>query len=366
LHQILTPEGILAAGQQPQLSSEELKRMLRLMLKVRTVDQRMLNLQRQGRIAFHGMTTGEEAAVIGSALALKPTDWVFAALRQSGVMLTRGWPLRKFVAQSMGNSEDALKGKMQPCHYADRGVNQVSWSSVIGTQLPHAVGAAYGMRLQKKNEVAIAYCGDGATSSSDFHVAANFAGVWKVPLVLFIQNNQWAISVPRERQTATAKLSDKGQAYGLESVQVDGNDVLAVYEVTQRAVDRARLGDGPTLIEAVTYRRSGHSSSDDPDKYRPGGEAEGWEKKDPIDRFTTYLRSIGAWTDADQSATELEFGAELDDAIRHNETVAPPNLRSLVEDVYAEVPWHLREQFDQMIAVCGEDFTGTAEGKFPL
>ena len=364
--QLLAPDGKLTGDKELLLSSDDLRQLYRLMLKIRVLDQKMINLQRQGRIAFHGLTTGEEAAVIGSAYALKPTDWVFPALRQSGVMLTRGWTLRKYVAQSMGNGEDVLKGKMQPCHYADRSVNFVSWSSNIGTQLPHAVGAAYAMKLKKHSTIAFAYIGDGGTSSADFHVAVNFAAVWKVPCVFFIQNNQWAISVSRRNQTASASLAEKAAAYGMEGVQVDGNDVLAVHQATARAADKARMGEGPTLIEAVTFRRGGHSSSDDPTRYRSDAEVLEWEKKDPLDRFRTYLESRSLWNVGEQSKAETEISDELDEAVRHNEQARPPALSSLIEDVYAEPLWNQKEQFAQFLEVCGPDFTGVAEGKFPL
>src|SRR5262245_32645191 len=178
------------------LARHDLRAIYRAMLRVRVIDERMMTLQRQGRIGFYGAATGQEAAIVGSGYALRETDWVFPALRESGVALLRGYPLDRYVAQCFGNSGDLLKGRQMPSHYADRSVRYVSWSSCIGTQLPHAVGMAYAAKIKRSGDVAIAYLGDGATSESDFHVSLNFAGAWKAPVVFFCQNNQFAISVP--------------------------------------------------------------------------------------------------------------------------------------------------------------------------
>jgi pyruvate dehydrogenase E1 component alpha subunit len=242
------------------------------MVRLRLLDQRMLTLQRQGRIGFYGTATGEEAAIIGSAFALKPQDWIFPALRQGAAALLRGYPLVEYISQCMGNAADKTKGRQMPSHYCYRPANFVSWSSCIGTQLPHAVGAAWAMKIRKDPYIAIAYMGDGATSEGDFHVAMNFAGVFKVPVVFFCQNNQWSISVNIKSQTASESIAIKSQAYGFDGVQVDGNDVLAVYEATRQAADHARSGKGPLLIEAITYRMGAHSSSDDPRLYREDSE----------------------------------------------------------------------------------------------
>src|SRR5581483_3667589 len=251
-----------------ELGADRLRELYKYMQLIRAIDHRMLALQRQGRIAFCGLTTGQEAAVVGSGAAVEKDDWVFPALREAGVALLRGFPVSRFFAQMFGNAHDVLKGRMQPMHFADRSVNQVSWSSCIATQLPHAVGAAYAMKLRKDGRVALGYLGDGATSEHDFHVALNFAGVWRVRCVFVCQNNQWAISVPFSKQTASDGVAVKAAAYGMPGVRVDGNDLLAVHAAVKEAADRARSGGGPSLVEAVTYRMSGHSSSDDPTRYR--------------------------------------------------------------------------------------------------
>ncbi|MBI5366506.1 MAG: 3-methyl-2-oxobutanoate dehydrogenase [Planctomycetes bacterium] len=328
------------------LPAEELKLLYRAMLRVRVIDGRMLNLQRQGRIGFYGLATGEEAAVIGSGHAFAARDWIFPALRQGGVALLRGYPLDLFVAQCVGNSGDLLKGRQMPCHYSDRRINFVSWSSVIATQLPHAVGAAMAAKLRKDDVVCAAYLGDGATSAGDFHTAMNFAGVWRAPVVFICQNNQFAISVPIERQTASAGIAVKAQAYGFEGVRVDGNDVLAVSFATRDAVARARAGAGPTLIEAVTYRRGGHSSSDDPARYRDERVSEEWARRDPLLRYQRWLAPRGLWDAALEESIAEEAKTQLDEAIRKVEAMAPVERATLVEDVYAEVPRQLKEQGD--------------------
>src|SRR5581483_8316029 len=198
--------------------------------------------------------------------------------------------------------------------FADRSVNQVSWSSCIATQLPPAVGAAYAMKLKRDGRVALAYMGDGATSEHDFHVALNFAGVWKVPCVFVCQNNQWAISVPFSKQTASDGVAIKAKAYGMPGVRIDGNDVLAVHAAVKEAVDRARSGVGPSLVEALTFRMGGHSSSDDPTRYRDADEVARWQAKDPLVRFRAHLEQRGLWDEGREKALEEELKAEINAA----------------------------------------------------
>ncbi len=367
LLQVLTPEGKTNGAAPPDLRPDDLVRMYRQMAFLRTLDTRMLSLQRAGRIGFYGTCTGEEAAVIGGAMALEPQDWVFPALRQGGVALLRGYSLASLVAQNMGNSRDLLKGRQMPWHYSDRSVNHVSWSSVIATQLPHAVGAAYAAKLRGDKVVCVAYAGDGATSESDFHVACNFAGVWKVPVIFFVQNNQWAISVPFRVQTASDGIAVKAEAYGFPGVRVDGNDALAVYRVTKEAADRARRGEGPTLLEAVTYRMGGHSSSDDPTRYRDASEVEEWGKRDPIVRLRRYLEEHALWGAAQEEKAQKEFNEQISAAIAEAEAGGPPPIGTLFDDVYAQMPAGLREQREQLKREVEEKHgLGKVEGEFPL
>jgi pyruvate dehydrogenase E1 component alpha subunit/2-oxoisovalerate dehydrogenase E1 component alpha subunit len=343
LEQRLDPQGE-PTGDPPSLDEDELLRIYRAMAATRRVDERCMKLQRQGRIGFYGASTGEEAAAVGSAAALDEGDWVFPALRQGGVMLYRGWSLERWFHHLFGNEEAAEKGRSMPCHFSDRDVNQVSWSSCMATQLPHAVGMAYAADYQGDDTVAAAYLGDGATSEGDFHTAMNFAGVWDAPVVFICNNNHWAISVPSEKQTASETFAQKAEAYGFEGHRVDGNDVLAMYEATREAVEKARRGEGPTMIEAVTYRIRGHSTSDDPSRYRDEEEVEDWRRKDPLHRYQKYLVMQDVAAPDDFEAIHEEIETEIEEALAAAEEGSPPDLESTVEDVYDEVPPHLADQ----------------------
>lgn len=343
--QVLDEEGIVVAPDlEPHLPVEFLWRAFEGMLTVRVIDERMLMLQRQGRIAFYGAATGQEAAIVGSGLALEPQDWVFPALREVGVALLRGYSLQDLAHQLFGTRDDILKGRQMPCHYSDRRVRHVSWSSCVGNQVPQAVGVALAARYMGDPVVVMAYLGDGATSEGDFHVAMNFAAVFRAPVVFFCQNNHWAISVPVTRQTASKTIAIKAVAYGMEGVRVDGNDLLAVYQVTRRAVEKARTGGGPTFIEAFTYRMGAHSTSDDPSRYRDPEEVERWRSRDPIERFRRYLIWKGLWDADREQALVQRIRDDLMAAIQKAESTPPPPVESLFEDVYATPPRHLREQ----------------------
>ena len=360
--QILDPEGRLT-GLDPAIPREDLRRAFRHILKMRVLDQRMLSLQRQGRIGFYGTATGEEAAITGSAMALRDGDWIFPALRQTGVSLWRGTTVKEIVCQLIGNSGDVLIGRQMPCHFSDRKVNAVAWSSVIGTQLVHAMGAAWAAKIQKHDTVMMGYLGDGASSSADFHAAANFAGVFKLPIVLFCQNNQWAISVPLSMQTAAESIAVKASGYGIQGVRVDGNDLLAVVSATREAVERARGGGGPTLVEAVTFRMGGHSSSDDPSRYRDAELVGYWEKRDPMARLRAWLGSTGVLETGDEERWTQELNDEIGAAITEAESLPPPPIESMFADVYKDMPRHLEEQMRYAVAMGeGQKF----EGAFPL
>jgi pyruvate dehydrogenase E1 component alpha subunit/2-oxoisovalerate dehydrogenase E1 component alpha subunit len=362
LVQRLAPDGRLT-GDPPAIPADDLRALFRHMVRMRVLDQRMLSLQRQGRIGFYGTAHGQEAAVTGSGYALRPTDWVFPALREMGVSLWRGTTFKEIVCQLIGNSGDVLIGRQMPCHFSDRRVRTVAWSSVIGTQLPHAMGAAWAARRLGHDVVCMGYLGDGASSSADFHAAANFAGVFKVPMVFFCQNNQWAISVPLSRQTAAESIAIKAQAYGFPGVRVDGNDLVAVIEATHAAVERARHGEGPTLVEAVTFRMAGHSSSDDPTRYRDPALVAEWERRDPLARLRAWLGAGGLLAEGEEERWKEEANAEIGTAIQEAEALPPPAIETLFTDVYKDMPRHLAEQMRYARAI-GE---GTRfEGAFPL
>jgi pyruvate dehydrogenase E1 component alpha subunit len=321
------------------------RRLFEGMLRIRVTDARMMALQRQGRIGFYGEAMGQEAAVIGSAAATEPEDWIVPALREAGVGLYRGMTTDAYIAQIFGNAADPTKGRQMPCHPCDREHNYVVMSSCVSTQIPHAVGIAMAMKIAGDRKVCFGYMGDGGTSEGDFHVALNFAGVTKAPCVLICQNNQWAISTPGTLQTAAETIAIKGLGYGVEAIRADGNDVLAVYQAIRYAADKARRGDGATFVELLTYRVSAHSSSDDPSRYRDEAITEVWRsQRDPIRRFEAFLARRGwlAAGESEQLAQQIE--AEVREAIARQEAVPPPPLETLVEDVFEEPTWLLREQ----------------------
>jgi len=323
------------SGIEPSLPAKSLLRLYEIMTQVRLVDDRMLLLQRQGRIGFYLTATGEEASHVGSAFALEDRDWIFPAYREPGAAFLRGLTIQDFVCQLYGNIHDPIKGRQMPNHISARAQNYVSISSPVGTQIPQAVGAAWAARIRGDDVISLVFFGDGTSSQGDFHVGLNFAGVFKIPTIFLCRNNGYAISVPLSKQTASKSIAIKGRAYGIEGVRVDGNDVLAVYEVTKQAVDKARQGGGPTLIEAVTYRRGAHSSSDDPRKYREQSEVEQWLELDPLDRFGGFLRERGLWDDEKQKALEERIKKEIADAVTHAEVLPGPPVETLFDDVYA-------------------------------
>ncbi|MCI4371321.1 MAG: pyruvate dehydrogenase (acetyl-transferring) E1 component subunit alpha, partial [Thermoplasmata archaeon] len=326
---------------------------------------RMLSLQRQGRIGFYVPSTGEEACQVGSAMALDKRDWVFPAYREPGCALWRGFSLETLIAQAYGNAKDPQHGRQMPSHFGSKAIHYVTVSSPVGTQIPHAVGAAWAAKIRKEDVVTLTLFGDGATSEGDFHAGMNFAGVFKAPTIFFCKNNQWAISVPLSRQTASKTIAEKAQAYGMEGVRVDGNDLLAVYAATKAAVEKARAGGGPTLIEALTYRMGPHSSSDDPTRYRAQSEVDQWQRRDPIERMRRYLELKGLWS----SPADEKLRAEIDDLIQNTikevERHPPPAIETLFGDVYAEMTPQIKEQMEAYLA-SGERRRPEMLDKFPL
>ena len=364
--QILSPQGQLV-GTLPDLSDERLLEFFVHMLRIRAVDGRMLKLQRAGRVGFVGTATGLEASQVGSAGAMQPQDWLWSGLREGGAAVMRGLPLSEYVAQMYCNANDSAKGRQMCNHFQHKASNYPSWSSVIGTQLMHAVGAAFASKQRGENVVHAAYHGDGATSSNGFHSALNFAAVWKVPVVFVCVDNGWAISLSSKDQTAADSYAAKAQAYGMPGVEVDGNDVLATYQGMYDALERARSGAGPTLLVLKTYRMLGHSSSDDPTKYRDAAEVSMWAERDPIQRLEQYLVTKGVLPVGERDRLDAQILDEIDAVIHEQEAAPPMALRTLVEDVYATTPEHLKRQYNAFIAVAerrGEARPG--DGAFPL
>ncbi|WP_437679274.1 thiamine pyrophosphate-dependent dehydrogenase E1 component subunit alpha [Sorangium sp. So ce131] len=347
---VLRDDGSLDPAHDPRLDPAEVIALYKAMVRVRALDERLVALQRQGRIGFHIGSLGEEAAILGSVSAMRPQDWVFPCYREFGAALYRGLPLQRYIDNMFGNANDTVKGRQMPDHYTYRAGHFGSVSSPIGTQITQAVGFAWGAKLKREDLATLVYFGDGATSSSDFHNALNFAGVFKAPVVFFCRNNGWAISVPTERQTASNTFAGKGAAYGVPGVRVDGNDLFAVVKVTREAVARAARGEGPTLIEAMTYRLSGHSTSDDPKAYRPDAWLDPWRRLDPLARLRGHLERTVGWTEAQDREIEAALEAEFKACVAVAEKTPPPPLESMFEHVYAEPPWHLVEQREQLKA----------------
>lgn len=341
---VIHDAGSVDEANDPGLEKSELLGLYRWMVFNRMLDERMIKAQRQGRIGFYIGSIGEEAAILGSAYVLRPQDWVFPCYREHGAALMRGLPLDRFVANLFGTVDDPVLGRQMPCHEAWRPGNFASISSPLGTQIPHAVGLAWGAKLRGEDVVSLVYFGEGATSTNDFHTGMNFAGVSRAPCLFLCRNNQWAISVPLAKQTAASSIAAKGEAYGMPGVRVDGNDLLAVIAATKAAHERARRGEGPTLIEAVTYRLEGHSTSDDPRAYREDEEVKVWRQRDPLLRMKAYLEAKGLWSPGEDDALRGEIDGELRRAVERAEKAPRPPLGSLTEGVYRDRPWHLAEQ----------------------
>jgi pyruvate dehydrogenase E1 component alpha subunit/2-oxoisovalerate dehydrogenase E1 component alpha subunit len=353
LFQLLREDGTPADAQaiEARFDRARARALFEGMLRIRVTDARMMALQRQGRIGFYGEAVGQEAAIVGSAAASEPEDWIVPALREAGAGLYRGMTIDSYIAQIFGNADDVTKGRQMPCHPCDREHNYVVMSSCIATQIPHAVGIAMAMKIKGDRKVAFGYMGDGATSEGDFHVALNFAAVQKAPVVLICQNNQWAISTPGHLQTASETIAIKALGYGIEPLRADGNDVFAVYETIKYAADKARRGEGPTFIELLTYRVSAHSSSDDPSRYRDEKLTEVWRhQKDPLRRMETYLLGRGWLATGEREALAAQIEGDVRDAIARQEKVSAPALETLVEDVFEEPTWNLREQLADLAA----------------
>lgn len=344
-----------------------LRSLLRDLLFLRVVDERMLKLQRAGRIGFVGSMLGLEATLVGAGRAIEKRDWLWSGLREGGAALIRGLPLGEYIAQMYCNSNDTAKGRQMCNHFQHAGTHYPSWSSVIGTQIPHGVGAAFASKQRGDGAVHAIFFGDGATSSNGFHSGLNMAAVWKVPCVFVLVDNGWAISVPSCAQTAAKSFVDKAAAYGMPGHEVDGNDVVAVHDAIHALMERARAGEGPALLVVRTYRLMGHSSSDDPTKYRDQREVDHWLAKDPLPRFEKHLVALGVVRPGDAERTTDELRAHVDAEIHVQEAAAPMPLRSLVEDIYAEVPRHLRRQYNDFLRVAerlGDARKG--DGAFPL
>lgn len=339
MFQMLKPDGTLQPGMKPPLSDEETVSLFEKMVFIRLADQRAMMLQRQGRFGTYAPCWGQEACQVGSASMLRKGDWIFPAFRELAATLTMGVPLKTFFLYWMGNEMGSR---------APEGINVMPVAIPVGTQPLHAVGVAWAAKLKGEKIVTLTYFGDGATSKGDFHEAMNLAGVFKTPTIFFCQNNQFAISVPRKMQTASATLAQKAVAYGFDGIQVDGNDLFAVMAATKEAVEKARSGGGPTFIEGVTFRFGPHTTADDPTKYRTEEEIEPWKPRDPFVRLRLYLKGKGLWNEeAEERATE-EGQKQIDEAVKEAEAVPGPAPEEIFQYVFAEMTPPLKEQLEYL------------------
>jgi 2-oxoisovalerate dehydrogenase E1 component alpha subunit len=344
LRSVLDDEGrVLKGARVPTVPDEDLGRLFDTMLLVRAVDDRMMKIQRQGGLGFYMKSLGEEATHL-AVYALRQTDWVYPSYREQGAWFWAGLTVEQFMNQLFGNQNDPTKGRQMPVHHSAAWLNYVSISSPVGTQIPQAVGTAMAMKASGTDGVAVCYFGEGTSSTGEFHVGMNFAGVSKAPCIFICRNNGYAISVPTIKQCAAPTYAAKAIGYGMPGVRVDGNDVLAMIQVMREAVDRARAGEGPTMIEAVTYRREGHSSSDDPSVYRDAAEPEPWAKKDPLKRLRGYMKHRGVWSEQAENETLERHNATITAAVEQAIKLADPAVETLFDDVYEKMPWHLAEQ----------------------
>ncbi|MBS3066136.1 pyruvate dehydrogenase (acetyl-transferring) E1 component subunit alpha [Candidatus Pacearchaeota archaeon] len=337
--QILKENGNCDKTLMSPLAKKQIKEMYEYMILTRVFDDKALKLQRQGRLGTYAPTRGQEASQIGSAFAIQDEDMVFPAFRENGVFLVRRMPM-ELLFQFWGGDERGMN--------IPKNVNMFPIAITVGAQLLHAVGYSIAMKYKKKKAAAITYFGDGATSEGDFHEALNFAGVFNAPCVFICQNNQYAISVPVEEQTASETLAQKAIAYGFSGIKVDGNDVFAVYEATFEALKKARAGNGPTLIECYTYRIGDHTTSDDAKKYRKESEVKEWEKKDPILRLKKYMKRTGMFSEKYENEIKKMAEDLVEKAVAKAESIPKLKPEEIFDYTYAELTEELKEQREEI------------------
>lgn len=345
---ILDEDGNLDADLVPDLDDGRLLEMHRTMLLARRFDARMLELQRQGRIGSFAPVKGQEAAQVGAVAAITDDDWMVPSFRETAAFLWRGGPMTALLLYNAGYNE----GGAVPEDRRDMPI-----AIPVASQIPHAVGISYALKTQGSDRLALTFFGDGATSEGDFHESLNFARVFSTPTIFLCQNNQWAISVAREHQTASRTLAQKALAYGMPALQVNGNDLLAVYAATSEAVERARAGDGPTMIEAVTYRLGVHTTVDDPSVYRDEDEVERWKKRDPIPRIQAHLRDRELLSDDELDELEEEIGESIAEAWEAAQATMSglDDPTVMFDHIWEKMPQHLEAQREQYAALREED-----------
>ena len=338
----------------PKLESPELIQGLEYMMKLRIFDDRMIKMQRTGKLSFYMRSFGEEAVAIAQTMALETQDWVFPSYRQPGAQFVRERDMVSMICHCIGNTEDNVRGRQMPVHYTYKEGRFISISSPVGTQFSQAVGVAMASAYQEKDEVCISWLGDGTSAQGDYHYALNFASTFKPPVILNVVNNQWAISTHANLATGGRTFAERGLAYDIPSFRVDGNDFLALYSITKWARERASAGLGPTHIEVYTYRAGAHSSSDDPSAYRPNDEAACWPGGDPIQRLKEHLMLIGEWDEEKHEALAQKIDDEVMTAYKEacefgDLASGPyPPASTIFTEVYESVPWHIQEQREEL------------------
>ena len=348
---ILDSEGNVDAELEPKIPDADLLKLFRCLLLTRRYDERMLRLQRQGRIGTYGPALGQEAASLGPAYVMTDKDWFIPSFREPCATFWRGWPIEKLILWWGGNEI----GSSPP-----QGSHDLPICVPVASQVQYAAGIAWGCKLKKDGNVVVAFVGDGGTSEGDFHEGMNCAATFNVPLIMIVQNNHWAISLPRDKQSASSTLAQKAIAYGINGIQADGNDILSMIVATREAAEKARNGGGPTLIEAVTYRLGVHTTADDPKKYRSEEEVERWKPRDPLRRFWTYIQNKGILDEKGREVMEEEISAELSAAVARAEAYEP-DLTEPFHHCFAEMPEYLKAQLQEFKAYL--ESTGAAPSK---
>ncbi|MCJ7479120.1 MAG: pyruvate dehydrogenase (acetyl-transferring) E1 component subunit alpha [Candidatus Nanohaloarchaeota archaeon QJJ-7] len=344
--QILDENGeITNEEEMPDLSNEELLEMYRYMVLAKEADDKSLTLQRQGRMGTYASLRGQEAAQVGSAYALQEGDWMFPSFRETAVWPVRDLPLKDLMVYWMGDE----RGMEIPEEN-----NDFTVSVPVGSQVLHATGSAWASKKLGEDSASLVYFGDGATSEGDFHEGLNFAGTFDLPVVYLCQNNQYAISMRREEQTAASSLAQKATAYGFEGIQVDGNDVLAMYKATEKALEKARDNE-PVLVEAYTYRLENHTTADDASRYRDEEEVEEWKKKDPIDRFQKFLKEEGVLDNEKIEEIQEEMEERVEKAVEEAEAIEDPELEDMFDYMYEEKTPRLHAQLERLKEFEGGD-----------
>jgi 2-oxoisovalerate dehydrogenase E1 component alpha subunit len=337
-------------SQLPDMNQSTAQKILEAMHYTRLLDERMIGAQRQGRISFYLACRGEEASTVASAAALSDKDMIMSQYREQGALVYRGYTTQQFMNQMFSNQLDPNKGRQMPIHYGDKALNFMTISSPLGTQIPQASGYAYGQKMAGEAALTICYFGEGAASEGDFHAGLNMAAVLNCPCIFFCRNNGYAISTPAHEQFAGDGIASRGIGYGVKTIRVDGNDVLAVFQATKMAREIALAENCPVLIEAMTYRLSAHSTSDDPSGYRSKEEEEQWSKKDPVLRFEAWLTSKKWFDQKAIDAFKESTRTEILNALKVAEKVAVNPIEDIIEDVYDTPPWHLQKQLDELKA----------------